>query len=135
MNIDKFKLSTGYYDEGAILRAAGVAERAARFADIFGDVQGAHDISTEWQALLDEARRRNCEMSAVAAQSQMDEIAAALAVKDWKKLVRLGAARASYSEGEERVIYTLTSLGLEAARGGRYQNTAADYADQSGLEG
>lgn len=132
-SIEKFKMATGYYDEGAILQAAGMSERAARFADIFGDAQGAHDISSEWQALLDEARRLNREMSEAATQAKTADIAAALAAKDWRKLVKLGAAR-SYRD-DDGIVYELTSLGMEVERRGPYQNTGVDYADQVDREG
>ena len=124
--LNDFVLTTGYYDEGAILQAAGVAEREARFADIFGDAQGSHDIAAEYQALFDEARRLNREMLDAAEVAQTAEIAEALAANDWRKLVRLGAARAHRED--DAIYYELTGLGLRVERGGDYQR--GDYADQ-----
>lgn len=130
--IEQFKMPNGYYDEGAILRAAGMSERAARFDDIFGDAQGAPNIAPEWQAILDEARRRNRAMAESAAQARAIAIAAALKANDWQTLVRLGAARAHRSD--DGIVYELTSDGLAVAQG-PYQKTSADYADQADREG
>lgn len=124
-SIEQFIIpATGYYDEGAILQAAGVAEREARFADIFGDAQGSHDIAAEYQALLDEARRRNAEMLAAAQTTNAAAIATAFAANDWPTLVRLGAARV-YRD-EDRMVYELT-VGVPGAVEG-------DYADQVGID-
>lgn len=62
MDLEQYKMATGYYDEGAIMQAAGMSERAARFADIFGDAQGTPDLGVDYNVLLIEARRRNAEM-------------------------------------------------------------------------
>jgi hypothetical protein len=132
--IEQFKTETGFYDEAAILQAAGVAERAARFTALFGDVQGAHEIETNWQALLDEARRLNQEMMDAAKVAQTADIAAALAANNWRKLKALGAAQ-SYRDDEDQIVYELTDLGYEVERGLARQNTAADYADQLRIEG
>ncbi len=122
-SIEQFKMATGYYDEGAILQAAGVAEREARFADIFGDAQGAHEIATEYQALLDEARRLNRAMLDTAQGARAAEIAAALDAQDWTALVRLGAARLINDDGVGRYELTLPAADRDP------------YGDQAGIDG
>lgn len=103
MDLAQYKLPTGYYDESAIMQAAGMSERAARFADIFGndDSDGGQpqaQLAPQWQALLDEARRLNAEMYAAETQAKEAEARTLMAAPEpwsretWKALKRLGFA-------------------------------------------
>jgi hypothetical protein len=126
--LNDFVMTTGYYDEGAILQAAGVAEREARFADIFGDAQGSHDIAAEYQALLDEARRLNTEMHSAAETAQTTKIAEAIESNNWHALIQLGAAVAV--RDSDMVRYELTALGFRIASG----RATGLYADQAEID-
>lgn len=118
VTLEQFKVETGYYDEGAIMQAAGVSERAARFADIFGDVQGATDLGPDYNALLAEARRLNAEMFAATEQANEQEARAIVAKSewsrdDWKRLVELRYATrfVDDNDGDMSISYELTERG------------------------
>ena len=128
-NLETFRMATGFYDEAAILIAAGTDERNARFAAIFGDEQGANEITPEWQALLDEARARNAAMHAQIESKNDAAILAELSKPslNWPALVALRAAR--MWRDEDRMCYELTGRGLELWRGA-YRPGPTDYQDQ-----
>lgn len=66
-SIEQYKQANGYYNTTKIREDAGMNSRAALFADIFGgdDSDGGQPtakLAPAWQALLDEAERRNNEI-------------------------------------------------------------------------
>lgn len=142
-DLEQYKMTTGYYDEGAIMQAAGVSERAARFADIFGDVQGKTELAPDYQALLDEARKRNAEMHTANEQAKVQEARELVQqsepwpVATWLRLVELGYATRYIEDGGEQG-YMSTSYSL-TERGGQLLNPAYRapglYDDQAGIEG
>lgn len=138
-NIEQYKMATGFYDEGAIMQAAGESERSARFADIFGDAQGTPDLGA-FNALLAEARRRNAEMHAAREQATEQEARAVVAQsewsrQDWQRLVTLGYATRFIddNDGDMSVSFSLTEAG-ERLLDPSYSAPGL-YADQAGMEG
>lgn len=135
--LESYKMTTGYYDEGAIMQAAGVSERNARFAHIFGDAQGTPDLGTDYNVLLSEARRLNTEMFAAAEQAKQDEARVLLAQPEpwsretWKTLKRLGFALYSSDEygGWEAALNEYGQRLIDPM----YRSNA--YADQTGIDG
>lgn len=138
--LDQFKMETGYYDEGAIMQAAGVSERAARFADIFGDAQGTPDLGADYNALLAEARRLNAEMFDAVQQAKEQEARSLIAQpqpwghETWKRLVELQYATRFMDDGDGdmSVTYSLTEHGMQLFDPS-YRSDA--YADQTGIDG
>lgn len=140
MNIEQYKMETGYYDEGAIMVAAGESERNARFADIFGDAQGTPDLGADYNALLTEARRLNAEMHAARRAANESEGRAIVAKPelsrdDWKRLVELQYATRFIddNDGDMSVSYSLTSDG-ERLIDPDYRERGT-YDDQVGIDG
>lgn len=140
--LEKYKMETGYYDEGAIMVAAGESERNARFADIFGDAQGTPDLGAGYNALLTEARRRNAEMHAAREAANEQEARAIVAKpelsqEDWKRLVQLQYATRFTQDGGERgypsTSYSLTERG-EQLLDPSYRAPGL-YDDQVGIDG
>jgi hypothetical protein len=131
--LESFKMATGFYDEAAILIAAGTDERNARFAAIFGDEQGANEISPEWQVLLDEARAFNVALHAQIETASDAAIVTELSkpVWSWPTLVSLRAAR--MWRDEDCMRYELTGRGLDLWRAGSFVEPTT-YHDQVGLD-
>lgn len=142
MNLEQYKLPTGYYDEGAIMIAAGESERHARFAAIFGDAQGTPDLGSDYNALLTEARRLNAEMHAAREAANEGEARALVAQPEpwsretWKRLVALQYAMRSTEDGGEQgfpsTSYSLNSRGMRLLNP---SHLSGDYADQAGIDG
>jgi hypothetical protein len=142
-SLEQYKMATGFYDEEAIMRAAGVSERRARFADIFGDAQGTPDLGPDYNALLAEARRLNAEQYA-ALEAATEHEARAIVAKpepwsraDWVRLTELGfASRYTEDGGEQGFMSTSYSL---TERGEQLINPAYRapglYDDQIGIDG
>jgi hypothetical protein len=138
--LEQFKMATGFYDEGAIMVAAGESERNARFADIFGDAQGTPDLGADYNALLTEARRLNAEMHSAAKTANESEARAIVAKPelnraDWKRLAELQYATriVDDNDGDMSYSYSLTSAG-ERLINPAYQERGA-YDDQAGIDG
>jgi alpha-amylase/alpha-mannosidase (GH57 family) len=139
--LEQYKMATGYYDEGAIMQAAGESERSARFVDIFGDAQGTPDLGADHNALLAEARRRNAKMHA-AREAANEQEARALVIQPepwsrgtWKRLVELQYATrfVDDNDGDMSLSYSLTERGQKLLDPS-YSAPGA-YADQAGLDG
>lgn len=138
--LEQFKMETGYYDEGAIMIAAGESERDARFADIFGDAQGTPDLGADYNALLTEARRLNAEMHTTRRAANENEARAIvtkpeLSRADWKRLVELQYATRSIddNDGDMSASYSLTGAG-ERLINPDYRERGT-YDDQAGIDG
>lgn len=124
--IETYLLPTGYYDTAKIREDAGMNSRAAAFLDIFGsfDDDGKDtggDLPGEWQALLDEANRRNDAFYAAGEQANEQEARDLVGQPEpwgretWKRLVKLGYATRLIDTGSETgygsVTYELTERG------------------------
>lgn len=141
--IEDYKMDNGYYDDNAIRRDAGMDDRDALFASIFADdtsedPQPSAELEPEWQALLDEAKRRNDALHI--AQCQANETEARALVQQpepwstaaWQRLHRLGYARRITDTGSERsygsMTYELTQDGIRLIDPN--WKTPGIYADQ-----
>lgn len=115
MNIETYKMENGYYSTARIRTDSGAMDdRSAFFLDIFGsfDDDGKDDggaLPGEWQALLEEATRRNNEMIAVEQAAKEMEARAIVTQpnddwsrQDWNRLVTLGYAVAHTDDGGEQ---------------------------------
>lgn len=100
--IEDYKMANGRYDTTQIRQDAGLSERAARFDDIFGsateDQQEATILPAPFQALVEEAERRNVALSQ--ATPMVEETVEALTVAvqsartdDQKYALRMRRAR------------------------------------------
>lgn len=147
-SIEQYKQTNGYYDTAKIREDAGMNSRSALFADIFGgdDSDGGQPtakLAPAWQALLDEAERRNNEIDAAAKMESEDEARALVQQPEpwsretWKRLVELQYATRHVEDGGEQgymsASYTLTERG-ERLLDLNYRAPGA-YDDQVGIDG